>query len=160
MRKELESNPQTEHLAKQDFQENFDVKQQRVVVENDFVSYSAIGQRPREDSLLPRYHDFLDQFTRLTSTNPNSFPPFARIRLNEAIKKYGFVPTVVSRSIKGNAGDPPITASTRHQLVVPLSDQDRGLVQTAKQHWTQFPRVDLAKYRGISEIRAESGLRP
>jgi len=160
MRKELESNPQTVHLASQDFQETFQAGKQQIVVANDFVSYSAIGQRPSDATLLPRYHDFLDQFTRLSSTNPNSFPPFARIRLNQSIKKYGLVPTVVSRSIKGNSGNPPITASTRHQLVASLSNRDRELVESAKQYWTQFSRVDLAKYRGIAEVRSASDLRP
>lgn len=157
MRKELEANPQTVHLAKQDFVENFDSEKQQVIVQNDVVSYSAIGQRPSPDSLLPLYHDFLDQFTRLSSTNPNSFPPFARIRLNQSIKKYGFVPAIVSRTIKASPRNTkPFTVSTQHQLVASLSDQDKSLVRTAKLYWTQFSRVDLAKYRGIAEVRSDS----
>ncbi len=150
MKQELEANETMAPLSKTDFQEHYDIDKQTLTIDNSILTYSAQGERPADDSVLPRYHDFLENFTMLSATKPRSFPPFARIYLNRAIKKYGFVPTTVSRTIKENAFSRSSgIATSSHRLAMSLTKNDLDWIQLAKKHWTQFPKVDLSEYLSI-----------
>ena len=161
MKKDLESNDRTKHLVSSEYSEKFDIDKMELVVENDFVDYRVIGERPKFDSILPRYHEFLDQYTFLTATDPERTPPIARIHLNRAIKKYGLMQKEVVRRVKENdfhAGTLRASkVSSRHTLEMLISGEDQAKIDLAKQHWMRFKEVDLAKYYEIDVMSADAG---
>ncbi len=155
MGKDLQENEKTGFLVFEEFQEDYQVQSNRVTVSNDFIWYSATGERPKNESVLKRYFEFLDPYTLLSVSDPGRMPPFARLRLNSAVKKYGFIPTQVSLVVKPSEFNRfDFQASSRHKIEVKLDASDKKLIETAKKNWVEFRAVELAEYRGLATVEA------
>lgn len=152
LRRETKQNEQAKFLLEDSFEEDTDWSQGFVTLTSPSIVYRFKGEQPKQVMILPKYFEFLDSFTNLNATDPKKMPPFPRIRLNQSIKKLGWIPTEVQMSIIPNGFfREPMRAESKHTMTMGLTDKDRALIVAAKQYWTQFKAVTLTKYRGIEQ---------
>ncbi len=152
VRQETIKESRSSFLAKEAFREDNDWATGWVTLESPSITYRYKGERPRHAEILPPYYEFLDNFTRLIATDPTKVPPFARIQLNNSIRKVGWMPSEVQISIKPNAlFREGLEAKSTHTVVNQLSNKDRERIAEAKLQWLNFRAVDLAEYRQLAE---------
>ena len=150
MRKELEQSPKVSHLLFTDSIENYEPAKETIQVVSPRIQYEVKGKRPNQDQVLVRYLRFLENYTLLSVTDPRRMPPFARIKVNRAIKKFGILPDSVSLTIRDAADTRnELVANSRHKLQLRLSGADRALIDSARGSWMEFREVELAEYREI-----------
>jgi len=153
MRKEAMQNETIRFMADIQFEEDYDITSGIVEAESDLIRYELQGSHPNDSTILPAYHDFLDHYTMLGATDPQRFPPFARMKFNQIIKKYGWVPRTVTFSVGTNEDfQRPMKAKTEHTLNMNLSDRDRQRIELAKRCWMNYNMVSLSEYRGLPEL--------
>ena len=125
---------------------------------NAQLTYEANCISPENATILPAYYQFLDQYTRLTATDPRRLPPFARLELNQAIKKHGWIPQEIKLHLDGGQiSERSVRLHSKHQLINQLSDQDKKRIELARRQWTQFKPVGLAEYREIPQVAETAG---
>ena len=150
LRRETLQNEQTKFLLNDRFDEDSDWSEGWVTLTSPSMTYRFKGERPQDATILPRYFDFLDSFTNLNATDPKKLPPFPRMRLNQSIKKLGWIPSEVQLSITPNGFfREPMTAKSKHVITMGLSTKDRERIASAKRDWLSFKLVELTEYRGI-----------
>ena len=89
-------------------------------------------------------------------SDPQAFPPFPRLRLNETLSKLGWIPTEVFIDIGENMlFKNGLKATSKHTIVPNLSDKDLATVSQLKAQWLNFKAVSLDEYRGLGERVAE-----
>ncbi len=140
------------------FDEQYDVTTGWLTLQSPQLTYRTRGQQPGRTNDLHRYYEFLDQFSRLNATDPRRMPPFARLKLNAAIKKYSFIPEEVEITLLPRIDPPsdPITLRSRHTVMWQLSDKDQQRIESAKRYWMDFEKVNLAEFRGLQTAEATS----
>ncbi len=155
LRKEVAENSELAFLVNEAFTETTDVTGNTVELSSSTFKYKISGQRPPNASYLTSYTDFLDTFTRLSASHPGGFPPFARLRLNEAIKKVGWLPSKVDLVMQPNALiTKGLKMSSTHTLIDGLSTLDQERIRNARGEWLAFKRVDLLTFRGVNKTAA------
>ncbi len=114
--------------------------------------YRVRGERPPREMVLHVYFEFIDQFARLNATDPRRMPPFARLILNQAIKKHGMIPNEIELTLYPHAEneEEPVRLRTRHVTMWDLSRTDRERIESAKRYWTEFQPVTLKEYRRLA----------
>ena len=121
------------------------------------IKYTVTGRRPSDVRILPRYNQFTDYFTRMKFSDPQAFPPFPRLRLNEMLSKLGWIPSEVVIDIGENMlFKKGLKATSKHTIVPNLSDKDLATVSQLKAQWLNFKAVSLDDYRGLGERVAEN----
>ena len=150
LRRETVNSDKSSFLVNEKFNETHDWSADKVLLESDSFRYLLTGKRPANAAILPRYYEFLDQFTRLSASDPKRLPPFPRLALNKSIKKIGWIPTEVHVDIKPNAMfKEAFSAVSKHVLVMSLSDADRERIKFARKCWLEFQTCSLVEYRQI-----------
>ena len=140
-------NPNIKWLADPSFEESFDHVSSELTLKSASITY-----RVRVQAAVPgvaaQYHEFADWYAKFNHTlNPKSWPPFARMMLNEAIERRQGVATEVHLTAILNPKDAPIKIASRHQLVAELDSADIRRVAEVRQHLQDFPSVSLGEYR-------------
>lgn len=150
MRLAAEKQPQTRFLVQDQYKETIDTETKSVSLKSDIISYRFEGKTPANETIMPVYFEFLDTFTRLQASDPQKLSPLPRIRLNQSIRRVGWIPTRVDIDVKQNAMfRQPFIAHTEHRLTAGLTAIDQEKIIQAKRQWTQFKSVSLAEYRGF-----------
>lgn len=150
LRRETLNNDKTSFLVNDSFTETHDWSSDIVTLESQSIHYRVKGKRPADDTLLPRYYDFLDQFTRLSASDPKRVPPFPRLTLNKSIKAMGWIPSEVKVKIDPNSlFKEPFSAISKHVLVMSLSEADQDRIKFARKCWLEFESCTLSEYRQI-----------
>ncbi len=158
LRRETMQNERSQFLINDTFEENTDWADGWVSLTSPSIVYRFKGNQPEDASLLPAYFEFLDQFTRLNASDPTKLPPFPRMRLNQTIKKLGWIPTEVQIEMAPNTlFQKEFKASSKHVFNEGLSNQDRQLISDAKKAWMQFESVDLISFRGLKHQKSRLG---
>ena len=150
---------ENKYLFQPSFDEHYDVASGWLTMESPQLTYRTRGHSPASNQ-LNRYYEFLNQFARLNATDPRRMPPFARLKLNAAIKKYGFIPDEVEMTLVPTLDPPadPIRLRSTHSLMWELSDKDQQRIESAKRYWMDFRQVSLAEFRGLQQTaEAENG---
>ena len=151
VRREAEQDQRTRFLVTDEFDEKVDAESKRVSLSSPNMTYQFVGTAPEDDRVMPVYFEFLDQFTRLQASDPKKLPPFPRIRLNQSIRRVGWVPTRVDILVKPNAlFKTAFKAHTEHQLDMGIKAEHQSWMTRAKQNWSAFQPVSLAEYRGFA----------
>lgn len=140
-----------EFLFRPEFEESYDQATGQVELRSPRLTYRMKGSRPAQDMALHKYFEFIDQFARLNATDPRRMPPFARLKLNQAIKKYGVIAEEVEMCLAPDAeGEKPeIRIRSKHVAMWKLSAQDQERIESARRYWMEFEEVGLKEYRGI-----------
>lgn len=152
-RRQAEKDDRTRFLVYETYKEEVDVNRQSVTLSSESRTYRMEGIVPNSQQVMSTYFEFLDIFTRLQASDPRNLPPFPRIRLNQSIRRVGWMPTRVEVDIKKNAlQQTPFNAHSQHELVESLLAEDRDRIADAKKKWLNFNPVSLAEYRGLEPI--------
>jgi uncharacterized protein YeeX (DUF496 family) len=150
LRNDTAQNQDARFLVTADFSEEFNSIGNWVSLVSPEIEYRCTGQSPKDVAILPTYFEFLDYYTMLNATDPKRLPPFCRMRLNQTLEKYGWIPSEIQMIIRENSLFPQgLKATTKHTLIHHLSDLDRDRIAAAKNRWMTFEQVNLARYRGF-----------
>ncbi len=160
LRRETMQNNRTKFLTSDDFEEETDWSDGWVTLTSPSITYRFKGSQPEDVACLPPYFEFLDHFTRLNASDPTKIPPFPRMRLNQSIKKLGWIPDEVQIDIRQNGlFREPFKASSKHVLTHGLSASDHEIIEQAKKLWMQYRLVPLTEYRGIEQKSVLAGIK-
>ena len=152
VRQETLKETRSSFLVKDRFKEDNDWATKWVTLASPTITYRYTGSHPKNAEILPPYFEFLDNFTRLIATDPTKIPPFARLELNNSIRRVGWMPSEVQISVKPNAlFKQGLEAKSTHTVVSRLSDKDHQRIAEAKRQWLGFRAVDLAEYRNLKQ---------
>ncbi len=153
VRQQMATDDRSRAMLEQTFEEKIDTEKSLLTLTGDQdMTYQLHGQKPESDRILSAYFEFLDVFTRVQITDPKKLPPFARLRLNESIRRVGWIPDRVDINVGENAFFPePFKARTEHKLTLAVTERDRSEIALAKKSWAVLPEVSLTKYRGLVE---------
>lgn len=150
LRRDISQKEDLKFLVTETFKESASLDAGKIILASPTINYQVEGKRPADGNYLRRHGEFLDIFTRLSASDPSGFPPFARLRLNESIKKMGWIPTSVSIQMKANALVPRgLKMKSTHTLIDGLSKGDIAKIDAAKKQWVNYPVVSLLKFHGI-----------
>lgn len=152
LRRETMQNDRTKFLTNDTFEEETDWSDGWVTLTSPSITYRFRGSQPEDISFLPLYFEFLDHFTRLKASDPTMIPPFPRMKLNQAIKKLGWIPDEVQIDARRNGlFREPIKAFSKHVLTKGLTTSDQEMIEQVKKQWMQYKEVPLIEYRGIEK---------
>ncbi len=140
--------------ASPQFDVTFDERLKRVELRGKLLHYSAQGQAFPSEQAAAEYHEFVDMYTRLNATQPNSLPPFARLELNAALAERGLCPTLVERTIitGGPLKREESIVRSEHTTAKRILESDQKRIDIASRQRTEFELVDFGKYRQL-ELR-------
>lgn len=152
IRRESENDRRTRFLVQDQFEEQIDADQKQVTLTSNYITYRFQGDVPQDDRVTPIYLEFLDYFTRLQASDPKKLPPFPRIRLNQSIRRVGWIPNRVEIEVKQNdLFKVPFSAHTEHKLEMGVTPRQRKWVESARKQWLAYRAVSLAEYRGLTQ---------
>ena len=153
VRQQMATDERSRTMIEQTFEERIDADKGLLeLIGSQNMTYRLHGKTPESSKLLSAYFEFLDVFTRVQITDPKKLPPFARLRLNESIRRVGWVPDRVEVSVgKSDFFPSSFKARTEHKIALKVTDRDRSEIALAKKNWAALPEVTLAKYRGLAE---------
>ena len=155
LRAQTSQNQELKFLASPDYTETSDANSGWTTVEGEVIKYSFKGKRLRDPRNVDSYCEFLDQYTLLAVTDPRRTPPFARLRLNAAIKKKGIVPTNIRLNMrKTPLIQQAVSMKSRHTFVESLSETDKAKIESANEKLAAYKTVSLSTYRGLSVAEA------
>jgi len=130
--------------------EKFDPRSGQLELASERLVYRAQGQRVDDNQVLIRYFQFADWAARLNVTDSRKLPPFARLQLNQAMKKRGWIPHQVQIQLTTLDGQ-SVQASVTHHTLFHLSQNDQQRIASAQRQWSEFPAVNLIRYRGLNQ---------
>ena len=149
VRQETSQNEKTKFLM-DSFEEKLDIASGWMTLSSPKITYRFSGKQPKEISVLPLYVEFLDQFTRLNATDPTKLPPFPRMKLNQAIKKTGWIASEIEVSfVKNPLIRSDISLRSEHTFINQISKKDRERIELAKSHWMSAKAVSFSEFRGL-----------
>ena len=123
---------------------------------SESICYRIEGSRPSNIDQLAGYHEYLSQFTRLMASDPKSLPPFARMQLNQSIKKMGWLPSRIEANYKPNQLiRNEIKMQAEHSFLNTISKKDEDRIELAKSLLMKSKPVSLPIYRGLTRVASQ-----
>jgi hypothetical protein len=137
-------------FAEPAFDQRFDATRRELILCSDLVTYKVIAVSAENAALAAQYREFSDWYARLNAMLvPGSRPPFARLKLNEALAEREAVARKVTLTITTVKNGKRQTASMRseHLLSPALLPADMERIERARQAVTAYKLVTFDKYR-------------
>ncbi len=152
LRRDISQKKNLQFLVDETFTESQELEASRIRLTSPSIRYLVEGQRPADTSYLKIHGEFLDIFSRLNASDPGGFPPFARLKLNQSIKKMGWIPSAVEIEMEPNAlVTNGLKMKSTHILIDGLSKDDNTRIESAKNQWLSYQAVNLLEFRGIEK---------
>jgi hypothetical protein len=129
--------------------ESYDPQARQLEMASPRLSYRVLGQPMADTQVLAQYYQFADWASRLNATDSRKLPPFARLQLNQAMKRRGWIPTEVQFSLSTLDGH-EIKANAKHHTLLQLSSNDQQRIVSVQKQMTDFPSVNLSRYRNLT----------
>lgn len=154
LRSTAETNEEVDFLINPELETSYDVDENLITVSNDDMTYQVRGRAPDDLVGMPMFYEAMDRFTQLSASDPKRLPPFARMAVNQQIRKHGLFPKQIDLSMRAGAiSRNEFRARSKHTVTWQLSQQDIASIQEAKEYWMSFEKVTIGVYRGIDEPR-------
>jgi len=139
-------------LVNERFEETISFDNAAATLKSPTIAYTVRGSRPADLKVFPIYSNFIEAFTRLQVSDPHAFSPFPRMRLNETIRKLGWIPTDVTVTFQSNPlMKQGLTATSKHIFISELSSADVAKIAELKADWLNFESVDLYEFRHLKK---------
>lgn len=152
LRRETAQDKSAGFLVNDRFEERLSLDNGAATLKSPTVEYSIRGSRPSDLTVFPVYSNFIDAFTRLQVADPHAFSPFPRMRLNETIRKVGWIPSEVNVTFKSNPlMKQGLKATSKHTFIADLSASDLETIAELKRDWLNFEAVDLYEFRRLQK---------
>lgn len=129
--------------------ESYDPQSRQLEMASPRLSYRVSGQPVADSQVVAHYYQFADWAARLNATDSRKLPPFARLQLNQAMKRRGWVPTEVNFQLSSLDGQ-EIKATAKHHTLFQLSSNDQQRIVNVQKQLTEFPSVSLTRYRNLT----------
>ncbi len=152
LRRETALDKSAGFLVNERFEESISLDNGAATLKSPTISYSIRGSRPADLKVFPVYSNFIEAFTRLQVSDPHAFSPFPRMRLNETIRKLGWIPSEVKVTLKSNPlMKQGLKATSKHTFIDGLSSADEAKIAVLKTEWLNFESVDLYEFRHLKK---------
>jgi len=152
LRRETAQDKTAGFLVNERYKETITLENGAATLKSPTIAYSIRGSRPTDIQVFPIYSNFIEAFTRLQVADPHAFSPFPRMRLNETIRKLGWVPSEVKVTFQSNPlMKQGLTATSKHTYIDGLSSADQGKIAELKAEWLNFEEVDLYEFRHLKK---------
>ena len=141
--------PLMQFLAEPVFEERYDPARRELILSSDLVNYKAIVTSA-DNSVVSQYREFSDWYARLNAILiPGSRPPFARLKLNEALARHEAVAREVTLTITTvkDGKNQPATVRSEHLLSLALTPADMERIERARKSMTGYKLVSFDQYR-------------
>jgi hypothetical protein len=141
--------PLLQFLAEPSFEERYDPTRRELILFSDLVNYKAIVTSA-DNSLVSQYREFSDWYARLNALPIfGSRPPFARLKLNEALARREAVAREVTLTISvvKDGKTQPATVRSEHLLSLTLAPADMERIDRARKSMTAYKAVSFDQYR-------------
>ncbi|HEY4760297.1 MAG TPA: hypothetical protein VIH42_06950 [Thermoguttaceae bacterium] len=132
------------------FIERFDPSRGELLLQSPLVNYLANVSTVNDPAIATEYREFADHNVRLSALLiPGSRPPFARLKLNDALARRGSVAreVILTIALPGDKNRQPATIRSEHILSLELSPADLERIQYARQSMSDYKLVAFDKYR-------------
>jgi len=138
------------------FEESIQFDNKAATLKSPTIAYTVRGDRPTDLKVFPIYSNFIEAFTRLQVSDPHAFSPFPRMRLNETIRKLGWLPTEVTVTFQNNPlMKQGLKATSKHTYISHLSASEQAQIAEIKTDWLNFDEVDLYEFRRLKKPVAQ-----
>lgn len=154
LRASVELNEDANFLLNPQLETRFDSDTNIITVGNEDMTYEVHGKAPEELVGMPMFFEAMDRFTQLSASDPKRLPPFARMAVNQEIRKHGLFPAEIELTMRAGAvSRNEFQARSVHTVTWQLSQQDLARIEQAKEYWMSFEKVSIGVYRGVDEAR-------
>ncbi|MGA2063004.1 MAG: hypothetical protein ABSG67_21230 [Thermoguttaceae bacterium] len=141
--------PLMQFLADPSFEERYDPSRRELILFSDLVNYRAIVTSA-DNAVVSQYREFSDWYARLNAILiSGSRPPFARLKLNEALARREGVAREVTLTITvvKDGKTQPATVHSEHLLSLTLAPTDMERIDRARKSMTAYKPVSFDQYR-------------
>jgi hypothetical protein len=138
-----------EFLLEPKLTENFDPQTRVLALASPRLTYRTQGQVVSDAQVLSQYYQFADWAARLNVTDSRKLPPFARLQLNQALKRRGWMPTEVEIDLTTLQGQ-QLRATAKHHTLYQLSENDHQRIASVQKQLHEFPSVSLTRFRNLT----------
>jgi hypothetical protein len=135
-------------FAEPSFEERYDSSRRELILFSDLVNYKAVITSA-DTAIVSQYREFSDWCARLKPILiSGSPPPFARLKLNEALAMRESIAREVALTITVKDGKTkPSTVRSEHLLSLTLAPADLERVERARKAMTAYKPVAFEQYR-------------
>lgn len=149
-------------LAEPTFEQSFDDASGELVLKSDWMTYQVKTVPPKFESMAAAYAQYVVWQTKLNSViRPGALPPFARLRLNEALAQHGRLPVeVVATRYSAPPLRKPATLRSEHRIQGVLLASDLARVDEADRCLGTFATVSMIEFQRRELPAAETAQRP
>lgn len=136
--------------------ESLENETNRLVLQNEAMKYRVKALQPTQPEVADLYRSFGDWFCRLNVRYAGTYPPFGRLKLNEALQKRGLIPSEIEWTVLPQGGmlQTRVLRST-HEYQWTLSINDEKKVEQAQKQLVEFQEVTFRELMEESDV-AES----
>jgi hypothetical protein len=141
--------PLMQFLAEPSFEERYDPSRRELILFSDLVNYRAV-LTSADNAVASQYREFSDWYARLNAILiSGSRPPFARLKLNEALARREAVAREVTLTITPakDGKSQPATVRSEHLLSPTLAPADMVSIERARKSMTAYKPVSFEQYR-------------
>jgi hypothetical protein len=154
--------PLAKFLLDPTFEESYDPVESRLTLKSEWMTYDVKTQGPKFDSMTQQYGPYIQWQTKLNSVlRIGALPPFARMKLNEALARQGRLPTEVQ--VTRYSAPPlrrPVTLRSEHRVQAQILPSDQAKVEEADRHLATFATVSMIEYQRREPPVAETAQAP
>ncbi len=150
LRRELAQNKSAQFLVNEEYTEESDLSGNWIKLSSPSFTFRIQGERPANLHNAVAYFEYLDNFARIPASDPRAFAPFPKMKLNESIKRAGWIPNEIRVEAGSNIFfKNGLKQTSKLTLIEGLSAQDRDRIAAAKRDWMNFQPMSLIEYRGL-----------
>jgi hypothetical protein len=146
--------PAVRFYAAPEFEEHFDPLRRELLLSSPWLTYRLLVISAKNPVQAAAYREFSDASARLNALlDPRARPPFARLKVDEALARRGSLPrevTLIVTQMK-NGSPHQTTLHSEHHFGDTLTDSDRAQIAQAQKALNQFPKIDFTKYHKIEQ---------
>jgi len=137
-----QDDPLLKFAANPTFDQQFDEASGALSLESENWQYRVATVPAENATMLARYREFTDWYTRLNTMMHGNPPPGPRLKLNAALQTHGVVPVEIHRKVDSQSTEVRAT----HLFTWRLSRKDRARLDQAQRHLTSFEKVDNEEF--------------
>jgi hypothetical protein len=137
--------PYVRWLAQPELTENVDAATGELTLNGEWLTYRA-RLAEASPAVARQYREFSNWYAELNAAlNPAARPPFARLRLNEALAHHQATAREVELTITPKKGA-KTTIQSRHELATTLTAADQERIARAREALRTFQTVKFTEY--------------
>lgn len=141
-------------LLEPKFDEEVNDSEHELALTSKRMSYKCQCESIEDPKAMLSYFHFADWAARLNVSDSRKMPPFARLKLNDALRKKGWVPTQVNLQLEMQTGQ-SLVATAKHHRLDQLSENDQIRIRQAKTQMSDFDQTSLVEYRNLNPVSSK-----